>query len=115
MPSRSCDCGETRRRDRRIKPLLGCTTCNRAKGSDIGSIAGKGEFTRFFNPRTDRWSDHFALNGIEIVTATNIAEVTVGILGINHPNRLLERTMLSNVGRYPPEGAKSRLDLRLTS
>ncbi len=37
-----------------------CTLCNRAKGTDIGSIApGSGEFTRFFNPRTDRWGDHF--------------------------------------------------------
>ena len=33
-----------------------CTCCNRAKGSDVGSIAASGEFTRFFNPRTDRWA-----------------------------------------------------------
>lgn len=41
-----------------------CTFCNRSKGADIGSIApSTGEFTRFFNPRTDRWSDHFVLSG----------------------------------------------------
>lgn len=32
-----------------------CTFCNRAKGSDIGSMAtGSGNFVRFFNPRSDR-------------------------------------------------------------
>ena len=39
-----------------------CTFRNRAKGTDIGSIApSTGEFTWFFNPRTDRWSEHFSL------------------------------------------------------
>jgi 5-methylcytosine-specific restriction endonuclease McrA len=38
-----------------------CAFCNRAKGSDIGSIVpGTGHFVRFFNPRTDRWAEHFA-------------------------------------------------------
>ena len=39
-----------------------CAFCNRQKGSDIGSILWQtGEFIRFFNPRTDRWADHFQL------------------------------------------------------
>ena len=41
-----------------------CTFCNRAKGTDIGSLSpGTGEFTRLFNPRTDHWRDHFRLRG----------------------------------------------------
>ena len=36
-----------------------CALCNRAKGSDVGSVSTSGEFTRFFNPRTDRWAEHF--------------------------------------------------------
>lgn len=40
-----------------------CTFCIRYKGTDVGSIvASTGAFTRFFNPRTDRWSEHFRLN-----------------------------------------------------
>jgi len=32
-----------------------CAFCNRAKGSDIGSIVPRtGRFVRFFNPRIDR-------------------------------------------------------------
>ena len=38
-----------------------CALCNRAKGSDVGSVSTSGEFTRFFNPRTDRWAEHFRL------------------------------------------------------
>lgn len=46
---------------------LACTFCNRAKGSDIGSILWEtGEFLRYFNPRLDRWADHFQIDGIAI-------------------------------------------------
>src|SRR5690242_3229248 len=37
-----------------------CVFCNRYKGSDLGStLARTGALYRFFNPRTDRWRDHF--------------------------------------------------------
>src|SRR5438445_3633446 len=43
---------------------LACFFCNRNKGSDIGSIcsAEDQEFIPFFNPRVDKWSEHFALD-----------------------------------------------------
>ncbi len=51
---------------------LSCFFCNRSKGSDLGSISPTtGELTRFFNPRIDRWSDHFALAGALIVPKTD--------------------------------------------
>src|SRR5947207_2189508 len=41
-----------------------CFHCNRHKGSDLGSIGNRsGELIRFYNPRVDRWRDHFYLNG----------------------------------------------------
>lgn len=87
-----------------------CTFCNRAKGTDIGSIApSTGEFTRFFNPRTDHWADHFSLNGVLIEARTPIGEATAGILGLNGPDRLLERETLQHVGRYPPKEAREHL------
>lgn len=56
----------------------GCAFCNRAKGSDIGSIMQRtGAFCRFFNPRTDRWAEHFALDGVTIIPLSDIGEVTV--------------------------------------
>jgi len=68
-----------------------CAPCNRAKGSDVGSIATSGEFTRFFNPRTDRWSEHFRLEGATIQPLTAIGEVTARIFGFNDSVRLHER------------------------
>ncbi len=83
-----------------------CTFCNRSKGTDIGSIASStGEFTRFFNPRADRWSDHFLLEGATILSRTPIGEATVQILGFNEPSRLDERGALQEIGRYPPNEA----------
>ncbi len=87
-----------------------CLFCNRAKGSDIGSICWQsGEFSRFFHPRIDRWSDHFTLIGVEIVPRTIIGEVTARILGFNHPDRLLERRTLQAVNRYPCPSAQIRM------
>lgn len=79
-----------------------CTFCNRAKGTDLGSIAEvTGTLVRFFNPRTDTWADHFRLVGGWIQPTTEIGEVTSRILGFNDPERLLEREALRRVGRYP--------------
>jgi hypothetical protein len=87
-----------------------CTFCNRAKGTDIGSIASStGQFTRFYNPRTDRWADHFRLNGVVIEYHTPIGEATAGILGFNAPERLLERATLHAIGRYPSQQALASL------
>ncbi len=83
-----------------------CAFCNRSKGTDIGSIAPTtGGFGRFFNPRTDHWSDHFALNGVLIEPRTAIGEATSRIFGFNERERILEREALEQIGRYPPKEA----------
>jgi len=87
-----------------------CAFCNRAKGSDIGSIAvSTGQYTRFFSPRSDRWSDHFRLQGVIIDPLTAEGEVTVAILDFNRAERVLERLTLAERGRYPPSEAAKRL------
>ncbi len=87
-----------------------CTCCNRAKGSDIGSVASStGEFIRLFNPRSDRWIEHFQLNGVVIEPRTLIGEATVRVLRINELERILERRVLQSIGRYPPAVAAEYL------
>lgn len=87
-----------------------CAFCNRAKGSDIGSIIpGSGTLIRFFNPRTDRWFEHFALHEIMIIPVSPIGEVTARILNFNDSERLLERQNLRALGRYPSAAALRRL------
>jgi len=77
-----------------------CALCNRAKGSDIGSLSTAGEFTRFFNPRTDRWSDHFRLEGATIRSLTTIGDVTARILGFNESARVHEREEMVRFIKY---------------
>ena len=87
-----------------------CAFCNRAKGSDLGSIVqGTGTYVRFFNPRIDRWAEHFTLDGVTIVALSDIGEVTARILDFNNNDRLLERQVLRDAGRYPSAAAVARM------
>jgi hypothetical protein len=87
-----------------------CLCCNRRKGTDIGSlILRTGAFTRFYNPRIDRWADHFRLDGVALSPLTEIGEVAERILGFNSSDRLLERHSLTQVGRYPTSAALKRM------
>jgi len=83
-----------------------CTFCNRSKGSDIGSLLATGQFTRFFNPRSDRWADHFMLVADRVEAKSPIGEATSRILAFNAPERLLERSALTQLKRYPPSAAQ---------
>jgi hypothetical protein len=82
-----------------------CAHCNRSKGSDVGSISTTGEFTRFFNPRADRWAEHFRLERAAISPLTTVGEVTARILGFNDSARLHEREEMIRFGKYPNEAA----------
>jgi hypothetical protein len=93
---------------------LACMTCNRNKGSDIGSIVmpfNGGVFSRFFNPRTDLWYEHFTFNDSDLITIlplSPIGEVTIRILRFNSVECLLERQTLREIGRYPTVEALKR-------
>jgi hypothetical protein len=81
---------------------MACLFCNRFKGSDIASLSQQtGQLCRLFNPRTDRWSEHFAIVGARIHPLTEIGEVTARLLNLNSSERLLEREVLRSLGRYP--------------
>ena len=82
-----------------------CAPCNRAKGSDVASISAAGEVTRFFNPRADRWAEHFRLEGASIQPLTTVGEVTARILGFNDSARLHEREEMIRFSKYPSEAA----------
>jgi hypothetical protein len=85
---------------------LACVFCNRYKGSDIASLIPEtNKLIRFYNPRVDRWNEHFRLNGVVIEPLTEIGEATVRILQMNHDDQILERQVLSRRGRYPSEAA----------
>jgi hypothetical protein len=80
-----------------------CMSCNRHKGTDIASIArSSGRLVPLFNPRVDRWIEHFRLRGATIEPLTEVGEVTVAVLSLNDPDRVMERVLLIAAGRFPP-------------
>lgn len=80
---------------------LACYYCNRYKGTDVGSFDPEtGKFVLLFNPRTQVWDDHFALDGAHIVALTPEGRVTVALLQLNHHDRVQERQILIEAGLY---------------
>ncbi|HEV2294992.1 MAG TPA: HNH endonuclease signature motif containing protein [Tepidisphaeraceae bacterium] len=89
-----------------------CVFCNQHKGSDIASIAAATkQLTRLFHPRTDHWADHFALasDGVTLAFRSDIGQVTIDLLQLNHPDRIIERQALRAIGRYRSQGAAARI------
>jgi hypothetical protein len=84
-----------------------CSTCNGYKGSDVGSydIVTK-QLTPLYNPRTERWATHFTLEGAEILALTAIGRVTLTILRLNDPQRLIDRAGLILLNSYPCAGSQ---------
>ena len=81
---------------------LACTICNRAKGSDIATLVYS-KLVRLYNPRLDVWQEHFAFapDNITIEARTTVGQGTIQLLGLNSSERLLERKILHEIGRYP--------------
>lgn len=81
---------------------LSCPVCNRYKGSDLTSIDEEtGEIVPLFNPRHHEWNDHFQLSDATINPLTAEGRVTVFLLRLNDEERVAERRLLIELGRYP--------------
>lgn len=78
-----------------------CFRCNRFKGPNIATHDPEtGQLVPLFNPRTDRWTAHFRLDGAEIVPLTPVARGTALLLRVNDEQRVLLRAELLRQGRY---------------
>ena len=81
---------------------LACIDCNRHKGSDLTAIDPiSNQIVRVFDPRNQQWHDHFYLDGATILGMSATGRATVIMLRLNDPMRVLERSFLIEVGRYP--------------
>jgi hypothetical protein len=80
---------------------LACFRCNRYKGPNVGSFDPEtGNLVSFFNPRTQKWTEHFALDGAMILLLTPEGRVTVKMFRLNDEDRVAERRHLLEVGLY---------------
>lgn len=80
-----------------------CIICNRFKGPNVSSVDASGAVVRLFNPRLEVWADHFRLIGAVIQPLTATGEATAKVLRLNAAERVVERTLLQRLGRYPRE------------
>ena len=84
---------------------LSCPDCNAFKGSDIASIDWDGgeQLTALFHPRKQNWQEHFELDTItgRIEPLTPEGRVTVFLLRSNDLDRVIDRKLLMDEGRYP--------------
>jgi hypothetical protein len=89
---------------------LSCYSCNSYKGSDVGSIdwSSGQQFVPLYNPRQQKWDDHFTLDGPRIQPRTNTGQVTSSLLRFNTPERIEERELLISIGEYPCEWDSAR-------
>ncbi len=74
---------------------LSCEFCNRHKGPNIASVdPDTNAIVPLFNPRQDRWTDHFRWDGATVVGLTPSARATIRALSMNHPVQWFRRSAL---------------------
>lgn len=82
---------------------LACGRCNRHKGPNVAGIDPESrQLTRLFNPRIDRWSDHFRFAGAVVLGLTAMGRATVSVLAMNHPDDIAVRFEMIDEGVFPP-------------
>jgi hypothetical protein len=85
---------------------LACALCNVHKGDRLVAVdPGTGEVVRLFNPRTQRWAEHFAWSreGDLIVGQTSAGRATVSALHLNRSSLVTARRAWTDAGWHPPE------------
>lgn len=83
---------------------LSCPVYNINKGSDIASNdPTTGDITRLYNPREQKWDEHFRISfenaTIEALTAEG--RVTIRLLKLNSHEQVSLRKILIKAKRYP--------------
>jgi hypothetical protein len=80
---------------------LACPECNLAKGPNLSGYLG-GKVVPLFHPRRQSWKRHFYWQGPALIGRTQSGKVTVKVLDINNPRRIMVRQSLIEEGRFPP-------------
>jgi hypothetical protein len=74
---------------------LACPECNRHKGPNLSSLdPDSGRLSRLFNPRQDRWNEHFYWQGTRLLGSSAVGRTTVWVLNANTPRLLRLRKLI---------------------
>ena len=75
---------------------LACHRCNLRKGPNLTGIDPiTGEIVPLFDPRRDRWLDHFRFRGPVIEGVTAVGRTTIKVLSMNDTRRIERRELLA--------------------
>lgn len=88
-------------RDGSANLCLACRECNLSKGTNLAGLLGR-KIVPLFHPRRQIWKRHFRWQRGSLVGRTRAGKVTVQVLNINDPARVIVRLNLYNEGRFPP-------------
>jgi hypothetical protein len=67
---------------------LACYRCNKLKGPNLSAFDPQtAKVVRLFNPRRQRWSDHFAVRGVLVLGRSAVGRATVELLCMNAAKR----------------------------
>lgn len=86
---------------------LACFHCNRYKSSHRSSIDPvTGAESPLFNPRLEKWSEHFVWSpdALILLALAATGRATIELLQINRPRLQAIRAADTLVGRHPPQG-----------
>jgi len=82
---------------------MACVSCSLHKAArQTTPDPQTGKDTDLFNPRRDRWSEHFRWEGVRVVGLTPCGGATVEFLRMNRPLILAIREEESLRGRHRP-------------
>lgn len=83
-----------------------CAFCNSRKHGKVDDIDPEiQQRTSLFDPRNQRWHEHFQWNenGTVIIGLTPCGRATVNALVLNDPLRIAARSIWIQTGRHPPK------------
>jgi hypothetical protein len=81
---------------------LACFHCNLHKGPNVAGIDPQaGRLCRLFNPRQDRWFDHFQWAGARIEVITDVGRTTIAVLDLNNLIYIAVREGMIRDGVFP--------------
>lgn len=81
---------------------LACARCNRRKGADFAALdPATQQPVPLFNPRTQRWNEHFVLQEARLIGQTQIGQATLALLRMNDEVVVAQRRKLIRRKRYP--------------
>ena len=85
---------------------LACPSCNLHKADRVSSQPSSSiTAVAFFNPRSEVWAEHFEWDDYALVGKTEVGQVTIQALDLNHERRIKIRQAEQLFGLFPPDSS----------